>query len=187
MDLEKTGLRDEELVLKAKQGDLSAFEELIRRHQQGLFSFIYRIVNNSDAAEELAQEAWVKACKSLKGFKGKSGFKTWVYRIGMNLAFNFRTRTKPTEELSELLPAAEASQPEESFRQKRQKEIVSQALMRLPVDQRTAIVLSVYEEMSYKEIAEVMKKSVRAVDSLLVRARTNLRQLLTPARKKGWV
>lgn len=176
---------DEELVLKAKQGDLAAFEELIRHHQQGLFLFIYRIVNNSDDAEELAQEAWVRAYKSLKGFKGKSGFKTWLYRIGMNLALNFRTRTKPIEELSEFLPAPDTYQPEETFRQKQREEIVKEALLRLSVDQRTAIVLSLYERMSYKEIAEVMRRSVRAVDSLLVRARANLRQFLASARKNG--
>ncbi len=176
---------EKELVLKAKKGDLAAFEELIRHHQEGLFSFIYRIVNNRDDAEELAQQAWVRAWQGLQGFKGKSGFKTWLYRIGMNLAFNFRTRKKPTEELTELLPAPEANQPEETFRQKQREEVVKEALLRLPVDQRTAIVLSVYEEMSYKEIAAVMKRSVRAVDSLLVRARANLRQFLASAREKG--
>ncbi|MGQ9707756.1 MAG: RNA polymerase sigma factor [bacterium] len=187
MGLENGGLKDEELVLLAKADDLSAFEELVRRHQEGLFAFIYRLVNNHTVAEELAQEAWVRAWQNLKGFKQKSGFKTWVFRIGMNLAFNFRTRTKPTEGLTELLPANPVFEPEQVFKQKQREEVVSQALAMLPVDQRTALVLSVYEGMSYKEIARVMKRSVRAVDSLLVRARVNLRQTLAAARKKGLI
>jgi len=187
MGMEKDGLRDEELVRQAKAGDLKAFEELLRRHQQGLFAFIYRLVNNYTVAEELAQEAWVKAWQNLKGFKGKSGFKTWLFRIGMNLALNFKVRKKPAEELPDSLPAGLAYQPEQVFQQKQREEIVSRALAELPTDQRTALVLLVYEEMSYKEIARVMNRSVRAVDSLLVRTRVNLRQLLAPAREKGWI
>jgi len=176
---------DRELVQQACAGDLAAFEELVRRHQRGLFSYLYRMTGNSSDAEELAQQALVKAWQSLRGFRGGSSFKTWLYRIGINLALNFRARTKPTEELVESMPAEE--NPAEEFRQRQRDVAVQAALAGLPRDQRTALVLSVYEEMSYREIGAAMGKSVRAVDSLLFRAKQNLRRLLAPARERGIV
>ncbi len=178
---------DSELVSSARQGDLRAFEELVRRHSAGLFAFIYRMVGNRDDAEELAQEAWVRAWQGLKGFKGKSGFKTWLFRIGINLAINFRSRRKVHEELSEIMPAGAENEPGTIYQQRVREELVKKALQGLPPAQRTALVLSVYEGLSYQEIARVMGKSVRAVDSLLVRARWGLRQILEPARKKGLI
>lgn len=177
---------DRELVGRARSGDLAAFEELVRRHQHGLFSYLYRMMGNADDAEELAQQTLVKAWQALKGFRGGSSFKTWLYRVGINLALNFRTRTKPTEELTEFIPADGAG-PAEEFRQKQRDEAIQAALAGLPKEQRTALVLSVYEEMSYKEIGAAMGKSVRAVDSLLFRAKQNLRKLLAPARERGVV
>ncbi len=157
----------------------------MRRHSAGLFGFIYRMVGNRDDAEELVQAAWVKAWQGIKGFKGKSEFRTWLFRIGANLAINFRTRHRVYEELSEVLPAAADNEPVAVYQKRVREELVQKALQRLPAAQRTAIVLAVYEGMSYQEIAAVMGKSVRAVDSLLVRARWGLRQILAPAREKG--
>lgn len=178
---------DEALVQAAKAGDLAAFDELIRRHSTALYAFIYRMVGDPADAEELTQEAWVKAWRALSGFKGKSEFKTWLFKIGMNLAFNLKKRRKPAAELSEILPAANGVEPVVVFEQKRREQVIQAALAQLPPDQRTALVLNIYQGMSYREIAQVMGRSVRAVDALLFRAKTNLRQILTPARKKGVV
>ncbi|MEO0085260.1 MAG: sigma-70 family RNA polymerase sigma factor [candidate division WOR-3 bacterium] len=177
---------DRELVRRARAGDLAAFEELVRRHQRGLFSYMYRMTGNSAEAEELAQQALVKSWQALRSFRGGSSFKTWLYRIGINLALNFRSRTRPTEELSEFIPAKEAD-PADEFQQRRRDAAIQAALAGLPKDQRTALVLSVYEGMSYSEIGAAMGRSVRAVDSLLFRAKQNLRKLLEPARNKGIV
>jgi len=152
---------DRELVRRAQGGDMAAFEELVRRHQRGLFSYLYRMCRNSSDAEEMAQAAMVKAWEKLAGFRGASSFKTWLYRIGTNLCFNLRTRRKPTEER------------------------VRAALDCLPEDQRAALVLSVYQDMSYREIAETLGKTVRAVDSMLFRAKTNVRKALAEDRAKG--
>ena len=176
---------DRELVTKAQSGDMAAFEELVRRHQRGLFSYLYRMCRNSSDAEELAQAAMVRAWEKLAGFRGASSFKTWLYRIGTNLCLNLRTRRKPTEELPEALAALDAEQPEHAFQQKVREEAVRSALAELPADQRAALVLSVYQDMSYKEIAQTMGKTVRAVDSLLFRAKTNLRKALAEDRAKG--
>jgi len=172
-------------VLRAQSGDMAAFEELVRRHQHGLFSYLYRMCRNSSDAEELAQAAMVRAWEKLAGFRGASSFKTWLYRIGTNLCFNLRTRRKPTEELFETMAAPDSARPEQAFQQKVREEVVQRALARLPADQRAALVLSVYQDMSYREIAETMGKSVRAVDSLLFRAKTNVRKALAQDRAKG--
>lgn len=178
-------LSDEQLIRQAQQGELQAFEQLVVRYQQPLFAFIYRMVNNQTDAEELCQQAFIRAWEKISGFQAKSSFKTWLFRIGINLALNYRTRTRHTEPLDELLPANPDSEPERVFRRHNRERIVREALMQLAPDQRTALTLAVYEDLSYQQIAEIMGKSVRAVDSLLVRARTRLRQLLEPARKKG--
>jgi RNA polymerase sigma-70 factor (ECF subfamily) len=164
---------------------MAAFEELVRRHQHGLFSYLYRMCRNSSDAEEMAQAAMVKAWEKLGGFRGASSFKTWLYRIGTNLCFNLRTRRKPTEELVETMAAPDAARPEQAFQQKVREEVVQRALARLPADQRAALVLSVYQDMSYREIAETMGKTVRAIDSLLFRAKTNVRKALAKDRAKG--
>jgi RNA polymerase sigma-70 factor (ECF subfamily) len=176
---------DRELVVRAQSGDLAAFEELVRRHQQGLFSYLYRMCRNGSDAEELAQAAMVRAWEALAGFRGASSFKTWLYRIGTNLCLNLRTRRKPVEELPETLAAPDSEQPERAFQQKVREDAVREALARLPADQRAALVLSVYQDMSYKEIAQTMGKTVRAVDSLLFRAKTNVRKALAEDRAKG--
>jgi RNA polymerase sigma-70 factor (ECF subfamily) len=176
---------DGELVGRAQAGDMEAFEELVRRHQHGLYSYLYRMCGNSSDAEELTQAALVRAWQGLAGFRGASSFKTWLYRIGMNLCFNLRTRRKPTEELTEFMPAPDRERPEETYRQQVREEQVRAALAALPADQRAALVLSVYQGMHYKEIAATMGKSVRAVDSLLFRARANVRRHLAEARAKG--
>ena len=176
---------DQELVRQAQAGDMAAFEELVRRHQRGLFSYLYRMCRNTSDAEEMAQAAMVRAWEKLAGFRGASSFKTWLYRIGTNLCFNLRTRRKPTEELSETMAAPDRERPEQAFRQKVREDAVRAALAELPADQRAALVLSVYQDMSYREIAETIGKTVRAVDSLLFRAKSNVRKALAESRAKG--
>lgn len=180
---------DQELALarSAQAGDLTAFEELVRRHQRGLFGYLYRMCGNPADAEEMAQQAMVKAWKGLAGFRGASSFKTWLYRIATNLCINRATRRKPMVQLPENLPAAATSEPAEVYAREQRVTAVRDALDRLPADQRAALVMVEFQEMSYRETAAALGRSVRAVDSLLFRARANLRKLLEPARQKGIV
>ncbi len=178
---------DADLVARSKKGDLGAFEELVKRHQRPLFSYVYRMLGNPDEAEELTQVALVRSWDKLKGFKGQSKFKTWLYRIATNLCINKVTRRKPLTELNEALPGPESEEPEAEFRRRQREQVVRAAIDCLPAEQRSALVLSVYENMRYSEIARAMGKSVRAVDSLLFRAKTNLRHNLASARSKGIV
>jgi RNA polymerase sigma-70 factor (ECF subfamily) len=176
---------DNLLVERAQAGDLEAFEELVRRHQQPLFSYLYRMCSDPAAAEELTQAALVRAWHGLRGFRRASSFRTWLYRIGMNLCYNRRARTRPVEELTENIAAPAGTEPAARYAEHRREAVVRAALARLPQDQRSALVLSVYQGLNYREIADTMGKTVRAVDSLLVRAKANLRKALTPYRDRG--
>ncbi|MFO7638445.1 MAG: sigma-70 family RNA polymerase sigma factor [bacterium] len=177
--------QESELARAAREGDLAAFEELVRRYQRPLFGYLYRMCGNPADAEEMTQQALVKAWQGLSGFRGDASFKTWLYRIATNLCINRATRRRPTCELPESLPAPESSEPEERYARERRIALVREALGQLPADQRAALVMVEYQEMSYEEAARALGRSVRAVDSLLFRARQNLRRLLEPAREKG--
>ncbi len=176
---------DSELVGRAAGGELEAFDELVRRHQRPLFGFVYRMCGNRADAEEMVQQALIRAWQGLAGFRGQSSFKTWLYRIATNLCINRVTRRKPLVEIPETLPAPQADEPEETLRRKVIDELVQAALDKLPSDQRAALVMVTYDELSYNEVAQALGKTPKAVDSLLVRARRNMRQLLEPARQRG--
>jgi RNA polymerase sigma-70 factor (ECF subfamily) len=178
---------DRQLVEQAQAGDLPAFDELVRRHHGPLYCYLYRTCRNGAEAEEMTQESFVKAWEGIKGFRGAASFRTWLFRIATNLCINRLSRRKPVDPLSEDVPAARRDEPEETFRQRKLKECISAALELLPADQRSALVLSIYEELSYDEIAEAMGRSLASVNSLLYRARMSLRQTLAGARSRGLV
>lgn len=178
---------DGELVAQAQAGDLSAFDELVRRHHGQIYCYLYRACRNRSDAEEMTQESFVKAWEGLKGFRGAASFKTWLYRIATNLSINRLSRRKPQDPLSEDLPASRRDEPEEALRQRVRSESISRALAGLPADQRSALVLSIYEEMSHEEIAAAMGRSPASVNSLLYRARIGVREALGAARARGLI
>lgn len=173
---------DRQLARRAQQGDLDAFEQLLRAYQRPLHAYLWRITRNTADAEELTQIAFIRAWKALGGFRHGSTFKTWLYRIATNAAYNHRTRTRPTEQLPETLPAPPCTEPAEQHNRRVREQLLHDALDRLPPDQRAALILVVYEQMSYKQVGQTLGKTVRAVDALLTRAKANLRQTLHHAR-----
>ena len=178
---------DRELVGQAQAGDMPAFDELVRRYHGAVYCYLYRTCRNGAEAEEMTQESFVKAWEGLKGFRGAASFKTWLYRIATNLCINRLSRRKPVDPLSEDIPAGRRDEPEETYRQRQLKEYIGAALESLPADQRAALVLSIYEELSYEEIAEAMGRSLASVNMLLYRARMSLRQTLAGARSRGLI
>jgi RNA polymerase sigma-70 factor (ECF subfamily) len=110
-----------------------------------------------------------------------------LFRIATNRCINRLSRRKPVDPLSEDVPAARRDEPEETFRQRKLKECIRVALESLPADQRSALVLSIYEELSYDEIADAMGRSLASVNMLLYRARMSMRQSLAGARSRGLV
>jgi RNA polymerase sigma-70 factor (ECF subfamily) len=178
---------DGQLVAQAQAGDLPAFDELVRRHHGAVYCYLYRMCRNGADAEEMTQESFVKAWEGLMGFRGRASFKTWLYRIATNLCINRLSRQKPNDPLAEDLPAARRDDPEENFRQRTRREYIQRALAGLSADQRSALVLSIYDELSHEEIAAAMGRSPASVNMLLYRARSSVRQFLADARERGLI
>ena len=176
---------DDAVVGRARSGEPAAFEELVRKYQAGVYGYLFRMCHNAADAEDLAQETFIRAWQALPRFRQESSFKTWLYRIATNLCLNRLSRTRRTEPLDETIPARTADEPQEAWQRKRRTLAVESALAALPPDQRSAVILSVYEDLSYAEICAAMGKSIPSVTSLLYRARNALRQSLQTAREKG--
>jgi RNA polymerase sigma factor (sigma-70 family) len=176
---------DRLLVERSQAGDLAAFEQLVTEHQRALYCYLYRTCRNSAEAEEMTQESLVKAWEGLAGFRGEASFKTWLFRIGTNLCINRLSRRKPLDPLPDSLPARQQDEPEQAFRRRVLGECINAALEQLPADQRTVLVLSVYEETSYDEIARMLGRSLASVNSLIYRARIAVRRSMAEARQRG--
>lgn len=193
---------DQQLVERAQRGDKHAFELLVVKYQRRLGRLISRFVRDSAEAEDVTQEAFIKAYRALPAFRGESAFYTWLYRIGINTAKNYLValrRRAPTStpfdaEESEDFEGAEllqeVSTPENELMSKQVAGVVNASLLQLPEDLRTALTLREIEGLSYEEIAEVMNCPIGTVRSRIFRARetiaTNLRPLLGTSNDKRW-
>ena len=185
---------DEDLMDKVRLGNKHAFEILIHRHQRSVLNFIFRFMGNRTDAEDLTQEVFLRVWKAAGSYKPDAKFTTWVYKIATNLCINKQrairirrlfAQSHPQEQKQGLKDSfiihagAEFLTPEDRFIDSEQSFQLLNALNELPTNQRLAIVLKIYDEMSYQEIAQIMDRSVLAVDSLLIRAKKNLRKKLT--------
>jgi RNA polymerase sigma-70 factor (ECF subfamily) len=174
----------EELMARTAEGDEYAFEVLVRRHQTSVLNLVYRYVGDKTMARDLAQEVFIRVWRAAKRYEAKAKFTTWIYRITANLCFNelksFGKRKllfggspgeegQTRDEGSNVSPSAEdLLLAEERSRQ------ISDALQSLPENQRMALILKRYDNLSYHEIANIMECSVSAVESLLGRAKREL-------------
>jgi RNA polymerase sigma-70 factor (ECF subfamily) len=179
---------DQTLIAKAQEGDLHSFDLLVKRYQRRVYSLAYRMVKNHDAADDIAQDTFIKAYSSIKSFKLGYAFYTWLYRICMNLSINYLKRQKFMisesqfeEETSPLEREAADGDPLSLLVKKEQEKKIEQAIDLLPPKYRTVFVLRVYEDLSYEEIAQVLKISLGTVMSRLFRARGRLQGLLKDA------
>ena len=193
---------DQQLVERAQRGDKHAFELLVAKYQRRLGRLISRFVRNSAEAEDVTQDAFIKAYRALPAFRGDSAFYTWLYRIGINTAKNHlvaRARRAPTstqfdaDEAEDFEDAAllhEVATPENELMSKQVVEVVNASLQELPDDLRTALTLREVEGLSYEEIAAVMDCPIGTVRSRIFRAReaiaTNLRPLLGTSEDRRW-
>ncbi len=176
-------ITDELLVYRARDGDLKAYEALIRRYQDKTFNLAARMINNREDARDLAQETFIQIYKSLPRFKGDCSFSTWLYRIASNKCLDFLRRRKP-EALNhpycnqeELIVDSRAG-PEEMLIRDEEAHMVREALAGLPRNYRIVLVLHHYQRLSYKEIAEVLNLPLKTVATRLYRARLILRDKL---------
>ena len=174
---------EKDLLAKARGGNLFAFEEIVRRYQRRVYGVALRVVRRHDVADDVAQEAFLRAHQALQSFDLERPFGPWICRIAANLAVNHvrspRAREQGLPEGHAETPASAAS-PLEGVLDQEARAVLDRALESLPSDQRAVFVLRVYDEQSYKEIAEGLGLSMGTVMSRLSRAREKLRAALRP-------
>jgi len=178
--------RDETFLLaRARQGDLPAFEEIVKRHQRRVYGVALRIVRSHAVADDVAQEAFLRAWRSLERFELGRPFAPWVCRIAANLAVNHvRSPAAREDPLPEEGPGAGSvsshDDPLGALLDSEAQQVLARALDGLPPEQRAVFVLRAVEEMSYREIAEALELHPGTVMSRLFRARERLARALSP-------
>ena len=186
---------DESLVRAAHQGDMDAFEELVKRHREKIFARAFSMLRNEDEAVDLSQEAWVKAWQRLNQFQGDSSFVTWITRIVINLCLDHlrkqkRQKTDSIEQMDDETGGVErhlpviTPNPTEKLERQELRIRINQALDQLSEEHRTVLILHEFEEMEYKEIARTMVCSIGTVMSRLFYARRRMASLLAGLRKE---
>jgi len=170
----------QENLIKAQEGDLESFENLYKETSGFVYNVAFRIVNNKQDAEEIAQDVFLNIYHNLKNFRFQSSFKTWAYRITVNCAINHvkkmaREKNRIKEYGNNLMQTGETSQaPEVEKINDGQQEMISSLLGMLDADQRTCIVLRNIEGLSYQEISDTLKVNINTVRTRLRRAREKL-------------
>src|SRR5438034_3940385 len=183
---------DTRLMIAVRDDEPGAFEELVERYQHRLVGVLHHLVGNAEEAEDLAQEVFLRVYRARKKYRARCKFSTWLFTIANNLALNMlRSRQrKPVVPLhthdsgplgprpAEHLVLDSGNQPVQRMQQQELAAIIRKALDGLNERQRMAVLLNKFEDMNYAAIAQVMGLTVKAVKSLLCRARTNLRAAL---------
>ncbi len=175
---------DGELVARARTGDRDAFRLLVERYQSRAYAIAYAVVGDREDALEIVQEAFLKAFRTLGGFRGDSSFYTWLYRIVMNLAIDLRRRERPAPlEAPDRMSDPRGSDPAEQAHRSELRAAITAAIRALPPEQQAVIVLREIDGLSYAEIAEVEQVPIGTVMSRLFYARRKLQAAL--ARYRG--
>jgi len=150
-------LSDLELVEKVKSGDRRPFSELVKRHQRSVLRLSLRFVKDMDAAEDVTQESFIKAYEKLNSFEGRASFKSWLFQIAVNTARNkLREWKRDTVDVENVHLAVEA-EAENTLVHTAVADILQKEVDKLPLKQKTALVLRVYEDLSFNEIADIME------------------------------
>ncbi len=190
---------DEELMLRVQGGDTDCFDVLVERYKVRLFNYLLRLTSNRDDAEEIAQEAFVKAYIHAEKYKTIAKFSTWLYTIATNLVRNrVRSRSRAPqivslwtrafgdgeEERMIEIPDAQRT-PDEAMNDHELSEVINHAIQKIPAKYRESFVLREINELSYEEIAAVTGLKLGTVRSRINRARNYFRQVVAPVVAKG--
>jgi RNA polymerase sigma-70 factor (ECF subfamily) len=172
------GDEDADLVARCLQGDVEAFDPLVRRYQRALFNAAWRMLGNPEDARDVVQGAFVKAWEKLPTFDPRYRFFSWIYRIVVNESLNERSRRPPTGPLAVDVPAPGG--PEEELRARERNDCLQSALSGLAEGDRQVIVLRHFAELTYAEIGESLGLAEKTVKSRLHEARQRLGRALRP-------
>ncbi len=180
-----------ELVARARRGDLPAYDELVRRYQERIYATVYHMTANHEDANDLAQEAFIKAFHALKSFKGGSSFYTWVYRIAVNKTINFLKQRKNKAQLSlddldlnaehdpDLVALISEKTPRREVSLAELQEKLNVAMQKLSEPHRLVVTLHDVQGLSHEEIAKIMDCNIGTVRSRLFYARQQLQAYLS--------
>jgi RNA polymerase sigma-70 factor, ECF subfamily len=180
-------LTDDELVARSIGGDAESFNELILRWERPIYALAYRVIGREEDARDVCQETFLRAYRALPGFKGEAKFSSWLYRIALNLCRDWirRQRRAPVVQMPEGVEPSELAAergPVESIEElvgRRQlSAVVEEAMMLLPEEQRTAIILKEYHGMTFQEIADMQGCPLSTVKTRLYQGLTVLRRHL---------
>ncbi len=168
---------DKELVGLTRKGDTEAYSELVRRHQQVVYNLSYRYMRNSALADDMAQEAFLKGFRLLKGFRGDCSFSTWMYRVTGSVCLTEIARRKRRNE-TEMLPHHEGTYQPLDAQKNDMAEAVRRCVTRLPEKYAKIVTLYYLKEMRYDEIAEIMDVPLGTLKTWMHRARKELRGIV---------
>ncbi|MFA5032633.1 MAG: sigma-70 family RNA polymerase sigma factor [bacterium] len=178
---------DEELLKAVASKDESAFEILVEKYKYSVLNIIYRYTTNRTEAEDISQDIFVKIWHSADSFKYKSKVSTWIYRVVVNYCLNFKDKNKinnTIQSLDELSEKGEiitdSSKEYKSYENNETDRIVRDSVNKLPERYKIVLILSRFDNKSYQEISEIMNLSIPAVESLIFRAKANLKKVLLP-------
>ena len=179
------------LIANAVKGDLAAFDELVRRHQQRIYATLYHMTSNHEDANDLTQETFIKAFQALKSFKGGSSFYTWIYRIAVNKTINFLKQRKNRAGMSlndldfnaehdpDLVSLISEKTPRRDAGLAELQEKLNAAMQKLSEDHRMVVTLHDVQGLSHDEVAKIMNCNIGTVRSRLFYARQQLQAFLS--------
>jgi RNA polymerase sigma factor RpoE len=182
---------EQDLVKRACKGELTAYDELVRRYQERIYATVYHMTSNHEDANDLAQEAFIKAYQALKTFKGGSSFYTWVYRIAVNKTINFLKQRKNRTQMSlndvdfqvehdpDLVALISEKTPRREVNLAELQEKLNEAMQKLSDSHRLVVTLHDVQGLSHEEIAKIMECNIGTVRSRLFYARQQLQAYLS--------
>lgn len=189
-------MEDLELIRQLKSGDETAFRLLVDTYQKFVLNSCYKFVYNRETAEDLTQEVFIEVYRSINLFRADSKLSTWIYRISITKSLDYLKGQKRKkrfailkslfgeDEVEERISAPDNNSPDKILENNDRLKVLSWALSKLPENQRIAFTLSKSDDVSYKEISEVLGVSVSSVESLIHRAKQNLKKKLYSYYKK---
>ena len=172
-------MTDDQLVARAQEGDLPAFEELVKKYQREVYGLACRMVSDAEEARDLSQQAFLQAFVNIKSFRRDAQFRTWLFRIAINQCYNFlkgRKKFGDPIDCSELNLAGEGASPEAELINQDDRRRLYEAMTQLPTKQRAVITLKIEQGLSYEEISQVLGGTAGA-------ARVNYCQALKTLKK----
>jgi len=174
-----------DLIAQAQEGDRHAFGELVLHYRKRVVNLVYRICGDAEVAQDMAQEAFIRAWSKLPDYSPRSAFGNWLYRIATNATLDLLRRERETVNVDDLPLAAPGKSLEASVETRDRAELVQKAVLSLPPASRSVLILREYEALSYREISDTLGIPIGTVMSRLSYARMRLSQTLEPYLKEA--